>query len=235
MKNILQKIIKLSSIIDNLGYHQESDDLLKLAYSTEGQANSSEMQEITDPSKASFEHEGLFKKILQSPISFISRITKPEVAIDVFLNGADMEDVVARSSMELNILAQRMKQYSDELGLNRLKQLGPQEILKMMNEPKIEAIYFANEEAREHERRHQTGQEMSPEQLEQQIMQNLGSALPAGMDPEQKKAIVSSWTQNYISNLKNYYGEEEISGELGADAPFIMQKAKEQIPQAINQ
>lgn len=239
MNKFNEKIINIADKLDKIGYHNDSDIVfnigIKLAYTTEGKATSAEMQGITDPDKANFEHEGLFKQIMQQPINLVSRVVQPQVAIDVFLNGGDMEDVVARASMELNIVAERMKMYAEELGVDRLRQLGAPEILNMMNEAKIEAIYFANEEAREHERRHQGGEEMSQEQLSQQIMQNLGSAFPAEMDPQQRQEITNDWTDNYVANLKKYYREDEVRGELGADAPFIIEKAKEQIPQYFNQ
>lgn len=226
---------KLSNELEKLGHFKAANLLLRIAYTTEEQADSAEMQGVTSDDKAGFQHEGLFKKLMQQPINLVSRATRPEVAIEAFLNGADIQDLVSRAAVELDLLGQRLDKYSEELGMNRLKQIGAQGILQMMNDHEINAIWFASPEAKEHEQRHQQGGEEDAATLEQKIMQGLGSVLPQDMDDQQKQQIVNGWVQNYVTNLQRYYKPEEIKGELFADEPFIIEKAKEQIPGMIPQ
>jgi hypothetical protein len=237
MENILCRLIKLSNKMDKLGLCKSSDDLCKiirkLSYVTEENAASSEMQQFTDDSRSSVEHAGLFKKIMQQPISFVSRVIKPEIVIDAFINGANMEDLISRSSMELGIISERLKSYEKELGIKRLSQLGTQEILKMMNDSQIEAIWFSSPESLEHEKAHQAGKTLTPQQISQEIKQNLSSSFPAELDENQKDMIINNWINNYINSLKTYYNEDEIQGELGASEKEILDRALKEIPQFI--
>lgn len=227
----IKKLLTQAHQLDRAKKFAEADTLMKLAqFRTEGHAESAEMQGITDSSKSGFALNGLFKRMLQSPISFVSRLARPETAIEAFLKGADIKDLVSRASIELDILQQRMTVYAKEFGMNRLRQLGPQEILRMMNDAKVEAIYYSNQDALAHERRHQQNETSTPEKIKENIMQRMQSVFPPELPPEERERIVGSWMENYVHNLKQYYSEDEISGELGAERPVIEQRATEELP-----
>lgn len=231
---MLKQLIKIANSLDGHNMLNESEILdsviYKLAYTSEMQGTASEMAAI-DPEKAQFEHLGLFKKISQQPINLVSRLSRPEIAIESFLGGANIQDMVSRAVMELNILAQRLGGYEKEMGMPRLQQMGSVKVLEMMNHPEIEAIYYSDPESLEHERRHQRGETKTPEQVKQDIASQLQSVFPQEVPPEERQRIISEWMDNYISNLGRYYAQGEIPGELAADLPTITDKAKKDLSQ----